>query len=58
VTGDAFAEPQTAEIAVAPHDGLILRTDAGLMERGLGSLEGRRRLRGEPLPRDVEPSEQ
>lgn len=48
---------QTADIILKHHPGLTLRTDPGLMERGLGSLEGRRWLRGEKLPDDVEQSD-
>ena len=45
---------QTAEIVLQHHPGLKLRTDPGLMERCLGSLQGRRRLKGEKLPDDIE----
>lgn len=31
--------------------------DIGLKERGLDSLEGRRRLKAEKLPKDIEPSD-
>jgi probable phosphoglycerate mutase len=44
---------ETAEIIAKPHS-IHVQTNPGLMERGLGSLEGRRRLRGEPLPSDIE----
>ena len=36
------------------HPGLTLVPDDGLKERCLGSMEGRRRHRGEPAPDDAE----
>lgn len=48
---------QTAQIILQHHPGLELQTDAGLMERYLGSLQGRQRLRGEKLPDDIEASD-
>lgn len=50
------ADDKTAEIVAEPHQ-LPVRTHGGLMERGLGSLEGRRRLPGEGLPSDIESSD-
>lgn len=47
---------QTAEIIAKPHN-LPVQTHPGLMERGLGSLEGRRREPGEALPGDIESSD-
>jgi probable phosphoglycerate mutase len=49
---------QTASIVMAKHSDTRLLPDPLLMERGLGSLEGRRRKRGEDLPDDVETPEQ
>lgn len=45
---------QTAEIVVVPHDGVLLKEHSGLMERGLGSAEGKRWPKGVKVPADGE----
>jgi broad specificity phosphatase PhoE len=52
-TADIIARSQ-----VKAHGGeALVQTHLGLMERGLGALEGRRRHAGEALPPDVESSD-
>ncbi|KAK8846607.1 hypothetical protein IAR55_005693 [Kwoniella newhampshirensis] len=45
---------ETAEIVLQHHPDLTLTLADGLKERGLGSLEGRRREKGEKVPADAE----
>jgi hypothetical protein len=46
--------PQTAGIILTNHPDVPLQIDPGLMERYLGSLQGKIRHAGQPLPTDVE----
>ncbi|WRT65185.1 uncharacterized protein IL334_002128 [Kwoniella shivajii] len=56
---EAWASPlsrakETAEIVLRNHPGTELKLHDGIKERGLGSMEGRRRARGEHAPADAE----
>ncbi|WWD21918.1 hypothetical protein CI109_106406 [Kwoniella shandongensis] len=56
---EAYTSPlcrakETAEIVLRHHPGTTLSAADGLKERGLGSMEGRRRARGEKAPADAE----
>ncbi|KAK4685885.1 hypothetical protein P7C73_g4250, partial [Tremellales sp. Uapishka_1] len=48
---------ETAQIIMQYHDNVPLYSHPLLIERGLGSMEGRRRLKGEKAPKDAESSQ-
>lgn len=52
---------QTAQIIMSHNTAspptVALQTDAGLMERYLGSLQGKKRIPGRPYPGDIEASD-
>ncbi|ORY24879.1 histidine phosphatase superfamily [Naematelia encephala] len=53
-SSDLSRARETAEIIAESHEGLAIRTDPGLRERHLGSLQGKKGHLGKPLPKDVE----